>query len=96
MRDQDPYLPFQPFMVLEDDISITNGKFPDTITIPDYCDIVYTGISPWGLVPGDCDGTPHSIIASDTYIPGVVRIYNMLSTHGILFTSPAGVGVLST
>jgi len=73
-----------PFIVLEDDCLPLN--FVDEIEIPDEADAVYLGISSWGRMnshSGPCvqwDEVPE--------YPGLLRIYNMLSAHAILYLNP--------
>ena len=73
-----------PFLLIEDDC--LPKDFVDEIEFPDDADAVYLGISSWGRMnshSGPCvqhrevEGYPH-----------LVRIYNMLSTHAILYLNP--------
>ena len=67
------------FAIFEDDIFIKN---PNTkINIPETADALYLGISRWGIY----NGTGHRHIAIEKYDRDLYRVYNMLSTHGILY-----------
>ena len=68
-----------PFIVFEDDCMIKN--FHPLIEIPDDSDAVHLGISSWGRMnshSGPC-------VQSEKIGLGLVRIYNMLSAHAILY-----------
>jgi hypothetical protein len=68
-----------PFVIFEDDIVIKN---PNTIIdIPETADALYLGISKWGLY----NGYGHKIISVEQHSKDLYRIYNMLTTHGILY-----------
>jgi len=73
---------FRPFISLEDDCSATPW-FRDSIMVPDDADAVYLGISAYGLHPMTGLGYPQVQLAPVN--SELVRIYNMLSTHAILF-----------
>jgi hypothetical protein len=85
LRNQDKKLPFQPFVMYEDDCS-KDGDFPESIEIPDDTDWLYIGLSrsSWdGKI--DIYQNFYKIIDDK-----VVRIYNMLGMHGIIVCSAAG------
>ena len=68
-----------PFIVFEDDCVIKN--FKPEIEIPDDADAVYLGVSSWGRMnshSGPC-------VQSENIGLGMVRIYNMLSAHSVLY-----------
>lgn len=70
-----------PYIILEDDCAIKN--FRSEVEIPDDSDIVYLGISSWGRMnshSGPC-------VKYDMVDQELLRIYNMLSTHAMLFLS---------
>ena len=75
-----------PFMILEDDVVI--NQIPDKIEVPDDSDVVYTGISAWGFLPSP-DGNLAGLnsIIYDRVDSDIVRIFNMLSSHAILYTN---------
>ena len=68
-----------PFIVFEDDCVIKN--FNPNIEIPDDADAVYLGISSWGRM------NSHSgpFVQYEEVSNGLLRIYNMLSAHAILY-----------
>jgi hypothetical protein len=70
-----------PFLILEDDCVIKN--FIPEIEIPDDADAVYLGISSWGRM------NSHSgpFVQYEKIGNGMLKIYNMLSTHAILYLS---------
>ena len=68
-----------PFIVFEDDCKVK--AFRPTIEIPDDSEAVYLGISSWGRMnshSGPC-------VQSESIGFGMVRIYNMLSAHSVLY-----------
>lgn len=73
-----------PFIVLEDDCLPLN--FVDEIEIPDDSDAVYLGISSWGRMNSHSGPCVQWEEVSD--YPGLLRIYNMLSAHAILYLNP--------
>ena len=68
-----------PFLVLEDDCVVKN--FSLEIDIPDNADAIYLGISSWGRM------NSHSgpFVQYERFDNNILRIYNMLSTHAILY-----------
>lgn len=70
-----------PFIVFEDDCVVKN--FNPEITIPDGADAVYLGISSWGRM------NSHSgpFVQYTKLENGLVRVYNMLGAHAILYLS---------
>ena len=85
-RLQDPAKPFQPFIMLEDDAK-KYRPFPENIEIPKDTDILYIGISTYGRIRGNTinHGVCYTPINTE-----VARVYNMLSGHGLLICSSAG------
>lgn len=77
-----------PFIILEDDATINH--IPGSIEIPDDCDVLYIGISSWGFVP-DQSGNLSGLnkIIYDRVDNNFVRIFNMLSSHAIMYTKPS-------
>lgn len=73
-----------PFLILEDDAAI--NQIPETIYIPDDADAIYVGISSWGFSPSS-DGNLASInnLIIDRVNNDLVRVFNMLSSHAILY-----------
>lgn len=71
-----------PFIILEDDIKTTSADFSQEI--PNYMDAVYLGISSWGERNGEgqVNQIEHKSIDKN-----FTRLYNMLSTHSILYKS---------
>lgn len=78
---------FKPFIILEDDTK-KNRKFPSNIDIPDNTDILYIGLSKWGLKNTN-NGHPNSVCFKNINA-NIIRIYNMLSSHGIMICSLRG------
>lgn len=70
-----------PFLILEDDCVVKS--FTPEIEIPNNSDAVYLGISSWGRM------NSHSgpFVQYDKVSDSLLRIYNMLSTHAILYLS---------
>ena len=77
--------PFKPFLLLEDDVSIKNS-LPESITIPEDSDWVYIGISSLGVRKRRI----MDIICGESIDEDYLRVYNMLSTHGVIINSPRG------
>ena len=68
-----------PFIVFEDDCVVKN--FQPEIEIPDDADAVYLGVSSWGRMnshSGPC-------VQYEDLNGGLLRIYNMLSAHSVLY-----------
>lgn len=74
-----------PFIVLEDDISINNRAVE--IEIPDNTDSLYLGISSWGFKNSPPNFAQHPFILADNIsgFDSVKRIKNMLSAHAICY-----------
>ena len=71
-----------PFIVFEDDCIIKN--FKPEIEIPDDADALYLGVSSWGRM------NSHSgpFVQYEGITKDLLRIYNMLSAHAILYLNP--------
>ena len=84
--NQDKNKPFQPFVIFEDDVK-KKRPFPLKIEIPDDTDILYIGLSDCGINNNRrcCDKVFLKHIDKN-----IVRIYNMLSLHGIIICSIRG------
>ena len=77
---------FQPFVLFEDDIK-KYRDFPDSMEIPDDADLLYIGLSSYGMSDfSHCHELFYKGIDDN-----IVRIFNMLSLHGIVFCSIRGV-----
>jgi hypothetical protein len=91
LKNQDRSLGFQPFIVMEDDCSVYK-EIPEVIEVPDNSDIVYVGIS-------RCGTHPVTQWQDKVYMKevnsSIVKVYNMLSTHGIMITSALGASVIT-
>jgi len=91
LKDQHDIADFTPFIIFEDDVSKFR-KWPSNIEYPQDCDILFIGLSTAGLHPGrDSDGADiyYHPVDKDT-----IRIYNMLSLHGIMVCSHRGGEIL--
>lgn len=88
LRNQDRARPFQPFVLFEDDIS-KYREFPESIDIPENADIVYIGLSVCGASDNNWIWGWHNLYMYEE-TPTIVRIHNMLSTHGIMICSASG------
>lgn len=85
LKSQDRTKPFQPFGLFEDDVSKFR-EFPDNIKIPNDTDILYIGLSKCGMNSTSwMYKTYYSEIDNN-----IIRIYNMLSLHGIIICSASG------
>jgi hypothetical protein len=89
LRNQDRTKPFQPFVIMEDDVS-KYREFSNDIQIPDNTDILFIGITSCGW---NCsiDCFDHNIYCeSINNYPHLVKVYNMLSQHGNIICSASG------
>ena len=70
-----------PFIVFEDDCVVKD--FKPEIQIPDDTDALYLGISSWGRM------NSHSgpFVQYEVLENGLIRVYNMLGAHAILYLS---------
>lgn len=75
-----------PFMILEDDASITT--IPDILDIPEKADALYVGISSWAFTP-EAPGNlaTKGRLIMDRVNDKIVRVFNMLSSHAILYVN---------
>lgn len=83
LRKQKP-----PFIILEDDCTL-NREFLNEIEIPDDADALYLGISHWGRYLNHSGPYVHTTKVNEE----IVRIYNMLATHAILYLSNSYVDI---
>lgn len=85
LRDQDNHKAFQPFIILEDDVSFYR-EMPKEIDIPNDADLFYLGLSQLAMNNGKAiDNISAQQIDENTY-----QIFNMLSGHAIMICSPLG------
>lgn len=78
---------FKPFVIFEDDVKKFR-EFDKFIETPDNIDILYIGISNHGLNE-NIIGKP-GIVCFENKDKNFIRVYNMLSTHGIIICSIRG------
>ena len=83
--NQDKNKPFQPFVIFEDDVKKYND-FPANIEIPDDTDILYIGLSNCGMEKKKHCNT----VCSKNINDNIIKVYNMLSLHGIIVCSIRG------
>ena len=88
LRYQIPGEPFKPFVILEDDVSLFR-PMPDFLEIPEDADMFFIGIADSVMLAHTNISCSGDIYATD-YDENVVRIFNMLDTHAVMITSPAG------
>ena len=86
-QHQDINKPFQPFVILEDDVK-KYYDFSNEIEIPKDCDILYIGISKWGVTMQNV-GIKDNLFFKNIN-ENIIKIYNMLSGHGMLINSLRG------
>ena len=96
LMSQDPQKPFQPFLMIEDDVAFDaeHKKYykENPLSIPANADILYIGLS-------NCSMNTYVFHYANYYEPvesheHVVRIQHMLSTHGILVCSALGAAAI--
>ena len=78
-----------PFIVFEDDCVVKN--FNSIIEIPDDADAIYLGVSSWGRM------NAHSgpFVQYEKVDENLVRVYNMLGAHAILYLNQEYVSLCS-
>ena len=89
IKNQDKNIPFQPFVLFEDDIK-KYRDFPDELDIPENSDILYIGLSSWGMTNAELGSNGSICFSNISSHPEIVKIYNMLSTHGFIICSMVG------
>jgi hypothetical protein len=86
-KKQDINKPFTPFAILEDDCKKFR-EFPNELKIPDDADMLYIGNS---IVGWDCSKNKHCYkIYAENINEEYIKIFNMLSSHGIIICSLTG------
>jgi hypothetical protein len=71
-------------LVLEDDVVFTEEWNP-VLEIPDEADAIYLGASRWGRLPLDTTRAFNDCVLASQYTSSWKRIFNMCSTHAILY-----------
>ena len=87
-KKQDINKPFTPFVILEDDVK-KYRKFPVDIKIPDDTDILYIGLSSFGMTSNGNRDKEDSVCFRNVN-NRIVKVFNMLSTHGLIVVSLRG------
>lgn len=77
-----------PFIIIEDDCAL-NKNFVNEIEVSDESDALYLGISHWGRYLNHSGPYVHYEKINDD----IVRVYNMLATHAILYLSKTYVDI---
>ena len=73
-----------PFIIVEDDIQI--NSFERIVEIPDDSHCIYLGLSSWGFSPSkDSNLASLNSIIIDNVNPRIARVFNMLSSHAIMY-----------
>jgi hypothetical protein len=72
-----------PFILFEDDCVLYEENFQPIVELPDDADALYLGISSWGRMNGH-DGHYVQYDEFEEH-PNLLRIYNMLSGHSIVY-----------
>lgn len=80
---------FEPFVILEDDVSKIYN-FPDKLDIPENTDLLYIGISDWGYNDSIKWAEKKVYTKTVNNYDNIVKIFNMLSQHGIIICSIRG------
>jgi len=91
LREQNNDLPFQPFVIMEDDCSFYR-PIPQTIDVPSNADLLYIGLSTFGM--NDRYAAVNNAIYADDVDQNLIRVKNMLAMHGIVVCSPLGASVI--
>ena len=88
IQNQDPTKPFQPFGIFEDDVT-KYREFPESVDIPDEADWLFLGLSYYGV--NDWATHCHDLFYQNcTENHDIVRMFNMLSLHGLMICSIRG------
>ena len=78
---------FQPFCLFEDDIK-QYRDFPEFVDIPDHTDLLYLGLSNAGM---NKESQNYDVCLKHVEdYDDLIKIYNMLSSHGIIICSIRG------
>lgn len=87
--------PFHPFLLLEDDVSLTPWTDPANMVlhVPEDTDAVYIGISKCSADPNR-ETHQMGISWEPTSTPGIVRLLNMLSQHAVVICSKRWLAML--
>lgn len=88
--NQDKNKPFKPFIIFEDDVT-KYREFPEYINVPEDADILYIGLSRAGLHK---KGSSLDTVCFKNINDEIIKIYNMLSTHGLMVCSMRGLLLL--
>ena len=84
-----------PFIILEDDCSVTTS-YQQHLNICDQADVVYLGVSTWGVLPAIYPrGIANAVIAT-RYSQDFLKLHNMLSSHAMLYLSERFVKAVRT
>jgi len=83
---------FKPFIIIEDDVK-KYRDIPNQVEIPSDSDICYIGLSRWGMTNLNAHGVENSVCYQDVNSE-IIKVQNMLSTHGIIVTSLRGLTTL--
>jgi hypothetical protein len=71
-------------LVLEDDVVFTEDWNP-ILEIPDEADAIYLGASRWGRLPLNPTRAFNDCVLASQYTSSWKRVFNMCSTHAILY-----------
>lgn len=77
-----------PFIIIEDDCALSKD-FVSEVKIPDNADALYLGISHWGRYLNHSGPYVHYDSVNDE----IVRVYNMLATHAIMYLTQSYVDI---
>lgn len=80
---------FKPFIILEDDTKKFRN-IPEKIELPDDSDICYIGLSLWGMTDSNNAGDYKNSVCYTEVDDNLIKVHNMLSTHGFIVTSFRG------
>jgi len=77
----------KPFLLLEDDIELTEWVTDMNIEIPEDTDAFYLGLSKYAASYEKNDSLGYNSVAIEAISEKHIRILNMLTTHAILYIS---------
>ena len=80
---------FTSFVLFEDDIK-KYRDIPDKIDIPDDADLLYVGLSRWGMTDEPLGVQDAICFTNVDDFPELIKVKNMLSTHGFIVCSIRG------
>lgn len=93
LEDNKKFIPSSHILALEDDIQLVEGSNSIIFDVPDNTDALYLGISKFGFLPKNNVGILNAVFTSNIS-ESYKRIFNMCSTHAIVYISESYVNAV--